>query len=68
MPSRKKRLEGITINDSEIRELQRQLQYLEEENEQLRSELAARDADVDACHREIQRLRAVIRELENAGK
>ena len=68
MPSRKKRLEGITINDNEIRELQRQLQYLEEENEQLRSELAARDADVDACHREIQRLRAVIRELENAGK
>lgn len=68
MPSRKKRLEGITINDNEIRELQRQLRYLEEENEQLRSELASRDADVDACHREIQRLRAVIRELENAGK
>ena len=56
------------MNDNEIRELQRQLQYLEEENEHLRSELAARDADVDACHREIQRLRAVIRELENAGK
>lgn len=55
------------MNENEIRELQRQFQYLEEENEQLRSELAARDADVDACHRELQRLRAVIRELENSG-
>ena len=55
------------MTDNEIRELQRQLRYLEEENEQLKSELASRDADVDACHRELQRLRAVIRELENSG-
>ena len=55
------------MTDNEIRELQRQLRYLEEENEQLKSELASRDADVDACHRELQRLRAVIRELEKSG-